>query len=146
MGKKKKENLIDSLNAGDWSFSDERQFMENLYVGRFNYFLVVFSLFITAGFANSFESYKYIVFFVGALILFLVWLPLYRGYKKHDRIMKIMFNNMPDHPAFIIERIMRSEGYKPRYRVSRYMGIYIPWACITLLVIIGFSILIGILH
>ena len=85
------DKLIDSLKVGDWSFSDEREFMENLYVGRFNYFLIVFSLFMTAGFANTFSSYKFLVFFVGALILFLAWLPLYRGYKKHDRIMRIMF-------------------------------------------------------
>jgi len=92
--------------------------MENLYVGRFNYFLVIFSLFLTAGFANTFTIYKSVVFYVGGFILFLVWLPLYRGYKKHDRIMRIIFRNKPDHPANKIESIMQLEGYKPKYKVS----------------------------
>ena len=140
------DKLISSLKLGDWSFSDEREFMENLFVGRFNYFLVVFSLFMTAGFANTFTTYKSVVFLIGALILFLAWLPLYRGYKKHDRIMRIMFRNKVHHPGFKIERIMSLEGYKPKYRVSRIMGIYIPWLCIIILIAIGVCSICGILR
>lgn len=112
------EKIVESLDVGVWSFSNEREFIENLYVGRFNYFLVIFSLFLTAGFANTFTIYKSVVFYVGGFILFLVWLPLYRGYKKHDRIMRIIFRNKPDHPANKIESIMQLEGYKPKYKVS----------------------------
>ncbi len=140
-----KDMMIKSLDVSDWTLSDEREFMENLYVGRFNYFLVVFSLFITAGFANAFQNYKYIVFYVGAFVLFLVWLLLYRGYKKHDRIMRIIFNDKKDHPAAIIEDIMKIEGYKPKYRVSRLMGVYIPWVCIGFLLFIAILVNFGIL-
>jgi len=114
--------------------------MENLYVGRFNYFLVIFSLFLTAGFANTFTIFKSVVFCVGGFILFLVWHPLYRGYKKHDRIMRIMFRNMPDHPANRIESIMQLEGYKPKYKVSKLIGVYIPWLCIFFLLAAALSI------
>lgn len=138
-------NIVESLDLGDWSFSAEREFMENLYVGRFNYFLVIFSLFLTAGFANTFIVYKSVVFFVGSFILFLVWLPLYRGYKKHDRIMKIIFRNKRNHPANRIEAIMQLEGYKPKYKVSKLMGVYIPWSCILLLLVIALSIVCDIL-
>lgn len=139
------ESIIKSLDVSDWSLSKEREFMENLYVGRFNYFLIVFSLFMTAGFANTFTSYKSVVFYVGASILFLVWLLLYRGYKKHDRIMQIIFRQKPEHAANQIERILQLEGYKPRYRVSKLMGIYIPWLCISFLIAIAFSISCGVL-
>ncbi len=128
-----KEELIKSLETSGWNLSNERDFVENLYIGRFNYFLVVFSLFITAGFANNFNNFKYLVFYFGAFILFLVWLILYRGYKKHDRIMRIIFNDKKDHPASKIEAILKIEGYKPRYKVSRLMGVYIPWICIIFL-------------
>ena len=101
-----KEELIKSLETSGWNLSNERDFVENLYIGRFNYFLVV---------------------------LFLVWLILYRGYKKHDRIMRIIFNDKKDHPASKIEAILKIEGYKPRYKVSRLMGVYIPWICIIFL-------------
>jgi len=134
------KDIIGSLSVAGWSLSDEREFMENLYVGRFNYFLVIFSLFMTAGFANTFTNYKSVVFYVGALVLFLVWLPVYRGYKKHDRIMRIIFREKTDHPANRIERIMQLEGYSPKYRVSKLMGVYLLWLCIVLLLSIALAI------
>ncbi len=91
--KKEINEIIEALDISGWTFSDEREFMENLYVGRFNYFLVVFSLFMTAGFANNFKLYKSLVFYIGGIVLFLFWLLLYRGYKKHDRILKIIFKH-----------------------------------------------------
>lgn len=119
----------------------EREFMENLFVGRFNYFIVIFSLFMTAGFANAITpNNKDLVFYAGALVLFLVWLPLLRGYRKHDRIMKLIFRDRSDHPAHAIERIMQLEGYSPRYRVSRLMGVTIPWVCMTILLSFALAI------
>jgi hypothetical protein len=140
MESSKPETIIASMDVSDWTLSQEREFMENLFVGRFNFFLVVFSLFATAGFANTFTTYKASVFLAGALVLFLVWLTLYRGYKKHDRILRIIFQEKMDHPANKIERIMQMEGYRPAYRVSRLMGVYIPWLCISLLLVAAFAI------
>jgi amino acid permease len=137
MNSREIESIIDSLEADDRSLSDEREFVENLFVGRFNYFLIVFSLFVTAGFANSFKTFKSAVFYAGALVLLLVWLSLYRGYKKHDRILRIIFQRKADHPANKIETLMRLEGYEPRYEVSRLMGVVIPWVCILLLIMAG---------
>ena len=143
MDKEKIKKLKGKLEVGEWTFSQEREFLENLYVGRFNYFIVVFSLFLTAGFANNFASYKYLVFYFGFIILTACWIPLYRGFKKHDRMMRLMFNDMKDHPVNIIEKIMQEEGYKPFFRVSYWMGIYIPFLCILFLLLIGISIQIG---
>ena len=138
--KKEINKIIENLDVGNWSFSDEREFIENLYVERFNCFLLIFSLFLTSGFANTFTVYKSVVFYVGGFILFLVWLPLYRAYKKHDRIMRIIFQNKTDHPANRIEAIMQLENYKPKYKVSKLMGVYIPWFCIFFVIAIALSI------
>ncbi len=140
-----KNRLINSFNTSGWNLSDERAFMENLFVGRFNFFLLVFSLFVTAGFANSFRLYKYIVFYAGAFVLFLVWLSLYRGFRKHDRIMRIIFNEKKSHPAAKLADLMKLECFKPRYRVSYLMGIWIPLVCIGFLVIIAILVHCGIL-
>lgn len=123
----------------------EREFSENLYVGRFNYFLLVFSLFVTAGFANTITPHKSVIFFVGAILLLLVWLPLYRGYKKHDRIMSLIYQHMDSHPVHLLERIMRLEGHVPRYRVSMLMGILIPWVCIGALLVFALAFAHGVL-
>lgn len=145
MNKEDIESIIKSFKVSGWNLSKEREFMENLYVGRFNYFLVVFSLFAMAGFANNFKSFKSIVFYAGVILLFMVWLLLYRGYKKHDRIMRLIFSDMKDHPAHKLQKLMKIEGYKPKYKVSKLMGIYIPWFCIIFLLLSGVLIDAGIL-
>ncbi len=137
------QSIIASMDSTDWTLSQEREFVENLFVGRFNFFLLVFSLVATAGFANTFSTFKWAVFLAGGLLLFLVWLTLFRAYKKHDRILRILFRDKPDHVVNKLERILELEGYKPRYRVSRLMGVRIPWLCIALLVITGIAVAMG---
>ncbi len=133
------EDIVADLAVGGATLSSEREFMENLFVGRFNYFLLVFSLFVTAGFANTFATYKSAVFFAGAFVLSLVWLCLYRAYLKHDRTMKIVFRKK-EHPASQIERIIRLEGYEGRYRVSWLMGVAVPGACVSLMLAAALAI------
>jgi hypothetical protein len=143
--KKEINKLIKKLDGGVWSLSDEREFMENLYVGRFNYFLVVFSLFVTAGFANSFTNYKCIVFYFGGLILFMCWMPLIRAYKKFNNIMQILFNEKEDHTLYLLQEIMKKKGFKSRLVISRWMGIYIPILCILFLLSVGVLISVDII-
>jgi len=143
MDQAKIKELKGKLKVGNWTFSDEREFLENLFVGRFNYFIVIFSLFLTAGFANNFKNYKYLVFYFGFIVLSACWIPLFRAYKKHDRMMKLMFNDLPDHPAAIVEKIMEEEGFKPFFKVSHFMGRYIPFLCILILLLSGLLIDIG---
>lgn len=134
---KKVDKLIKKLDEGNWSLSDERVFMEKLYVGRFNYFLVVFSLFVTAGFANNFTNCKCIVFYFGGLILFMCWMPLIRAYKKFNNIIKILLNDKKSHTVYILQEIMKKKGFKSKLVISRWMGIYIPILCILFLLSVG---------
>ena len=145
MNKENIESIIKSFDVSGWNLSKEREFLENLYVGRFNYFLVVFSLFVMAGFANNFKSFKSIVFYAGVVLLFMVWLLLYRAFKKHDRMLRMIFYDLKDHPAHKFENLMRLEGYKPKYKASKFMGVYIPWFCIIFLLLSGIFIDAGIL-
>ena len=145
MNKENIESIIKSFEVSGWNLSKEREFIENLFVGRFNYFLVVFSLFVMAGFANNFKSFKSIVFYAGVVLLFMVWLLLYRAYKKHDRMLRLIFSDLKDHPAHKFENLMQLEGYKPKYKASKFMGLYIPWFCIIFLLLSGIIIDAGIL-
>ena len=142
---KKVVKLINKLEATGWNLTNEREFVENLFVGRFNYFLVVYSLFMTAGFANSFQSLKYLVFYLGALILTMCMVPLFRAYYKHDRILRIIFKYKKEHPAYQIEEILKEWKYKHYFTVSKWMGIYIPSVCILTLITIGIFINTGLL-
>ena len=145
MDKEKADSIIKSFDVSGWNLSQEREFVENLFVGRFNYFLLVFSLFVTASFANNYVNLKSLVFYAGAALLFMVWLLLYRAYKKHDRILRLIFIDMEKHPAHRIEKLMQLEGYNPEYKVSKFMGVYIPWVCIGFLLFSGIIVNIGVL-
>jgi hypothetical protein len=140
------QTIITSLEVNDWTLSQEREFIENLYVARFNFFIVVFSLFVTAGFANTFTTYKAAVFVAGAVILTMLWLTLYRAYLKLDRILRLLFQEKPDHVTAKIERLMNLEGFRPRYRVSRLMGVYLPLLCIALMVAAAIAVSTGTLR
>src|SRR5437879_7231372 len=117
----REEEYIKKLKIKGWNFSHEREFAENLFVGRFNYFLVAYSLFMTAGFANNFIDYKYGVFYVGFLILLACWIPLYRAFLKHDKIIAIIFNHKKNHPAAVVEDLMRQSGYRKFFVASNWM-------------------------
>ena len=133
------DDIVSSVDLGSWNMSDERAFMENLFVSRFNSFLLVFSLFVTAGFANNFTELKSSVFFAGALVLIVVWLSLYRAYVKYDRIIKLL-SGMTDHPISQVNRILKCEGTKSNYRASWVMGVVTPILCIVTLLAAGCAI------
>lgn len=140
------KSLVDKLKIGDWNLSHEREFMENLFVGRFNYYLLIFSIFTTAGFANTIINQKYVVFYFGTLLLLACWIPLFRGYKKHDMILKIIFQEKSNHPTNIIENIMGLYGFKHFFKISKWMGIYIPALCIIFLLVVGILLQFGIIQ
>ena len=120
----------------NWTISTERDYLENLFVGRFNYFLVVFSIIVTAGFTTPMDD-KYWVFFSGGLLLLACVVPLYRAYRKHDIVMKIIFR-IPDHPTFLLDKVMKKSGFSGTFVVSKWQGKYIPFLCISFLFFMGF--------
>ncbi|MBI3815140.1 MAG: hypothetical protein HY279_11855 [Nitrospinae bacterium] len=136
------KQIIISLDASDWTINNEREFSDNLFVGRFNFFLVVFSLFATAGFANNFTQHKSWVFYFGTILLFFCWLLLYRSYQKIDKIMRIIFK-MEGHPATKLERLLKLEGYKSRFKAGLLMGVIIPWGCILFFLSIAIMVQYG---
>ncbi|AGQ92211.1 hypothetical protein OH966_004485 [Vibrio parahaemolyticus] len=55
-----------NIEVGSWSLSEERVFMENLLCQRFNFFLVLFGLFLAGGFGAN-EQQKSLIFGIGFL-------------------------------------------------------------------------------
>ena len=147
----KSETLIknDLLVCSDWDFNKEREFLETLFVGRFNTFIIVFSLFMTTGFCNTLQPQnkhgRAAIFFLGALVLFLIWLTIDRAYIKLDNILYILHHHIDKHPAAILDKVLEQRGYKFRYRVTLLMGKIIPWVCILLLILSGILIYINLL-
>ena len=45
------------------TLNEEKNLNENVFIGRFNNFLVVFSLIVTAGFASNFQTWRWFIFY-----------------------------------------------------------------------------------
>jgi hypothetical protein len=136
--------LFKKLKCGKWTLSQERVFVENIFIGRFNFFLIAFSLFVSAGFANSFRNMKYLIFYFGAFLLFLCWLTILRVLVKFNLIFKILYKERK-HTIFIMDQILKNNGFRPRFKNPRLMGVYIPIVCIAFLITMGLLINFGIM-
>ena len=136
---KKPPTNIELLKLSDceWSFSQEREFIENLFVGRFNTFMIVFSLFFSAGLYTTLVGSRPFVFYTGAFVLFLFWLILKRAYEKLDNILKLLHHDSSNHPGAILDKILKEKGYCQCYSVANLMGNIIPLVCIAILLCFG---------
>jgi len=114
-----------------WDMSQERAFLENLLVQRFNFFLVFFSI-VMAGSVNAkTQPQLEIVWGIGSIICVLFALVLTRSQEKLDLILQDLFTD-PSHPATIIDQRSSKGGSR-----RRVLGIWIPRLCCCIL-IVGF--------
>ena len=110
----------------DWTFYSEREFIENLFSTRFNYLLVLYSLFIAAFAAIDGKINKLIILALGLIVIFLVSLTIYRAYIKLIINFKIL-HDMPDQHVFpMIAKETKSKGKKALSNVNPIIGIIIP--------------------
>jgi predicted neutral ceramidase superfamily lipid hydrolase len=125
----------DQRNLYDWDFSKEREFMENLFCTRFNFLLVVYSLFVTAAAAAAQYRALFIsVLFAGATVCFMVWLTIMRAYAKLDVIFKVLYRAFPNHPISIIDKEAAKSGTR-LFRVNPIIAYWLP--AFTVLSLIG---------
>lgn len=136
--------LIEKLDFN--TFNDERKWIEELFVSRFNNFLLVFSLIMTAGFANSFDNWKAVVFYFGSLLLFFCWLPLIRAYHKYDHAVRIILTTKKfkdgENQINIMQKLYnkRKRNIFKKFTMSKWLAYYIPIICIIFLITIGLGI------
>ncbi|NEV65430.1 hypothetical protein [Thiorhodococcus minor] len=111
----------------DWSLSEERQFFENLYSQRFNFFIVVYSV-VVAGVisAKEFEE-KVFVLTTGAFLVFVVGLSLYRACHKLLIILTLL-HRTKQHPVRKVGRIARRYNWPLSISVNHLTGVYLPIA------------------
>ncbi|HHT23312.1 MAG TPA: hypothetical protein GXZ87_08395 [Bacteroidales bacterium] len=128
------------------TFNEERKWIEELFVSRFNNFLLIFSLIVTAGFANNFNNWKSIVFYFGSLLLFFCWLPLIRAYHKYDHGVRILLTTKDfkdeRNQIEIMQRLYerRKNNMFKTFTMSKWLAYYIPIACIVFLIAVGLGI------
>lgn len=117
-----------------WTFYDEREFVENIFCQRFNFLLIVYSLFITAVATADTPIAKISILFVGVVFTGVLGLVIYRAYIKLIILLKIL-HSLEGHVFSTIEIELNAFGKKAFRKVNHYMGIYIPLFCTLTLVL-----------
>ncbi|HBC3836587.1 hypothetical protein CGI59_13820 [Vibrio parahaemolyticus] len=120
-----------NIEIGSWSLSEERVFMENLLCQRFNFFLVLFGLFLAGGFGAN-DQQKSLIFGIGFFVELMMWLMVYRAHVKHDWIMKYLYEQH-EHPVAQVNEAVKAKGLINFISVSKITGIVMPLSCTLIL-------------
>jgi|GEM_PF-637787 len=126
---KKAQNIQENYQ---WNFSQEREFVENLFCQRINFLLIIYAVFITAASCASSQMILFTVLSLGTVLCLLVWFPIRRAYVKLD-VNFIILHNLPQHPFEFIRTEMTGWRHKPVLNVNWIIGNVVPWFCILTL-------------
>lgn len=131
--KKKVEEIMQvQKEKTDWNFYHERQHVENLFYSRFNFFLVLYGMFVAAIVSLECDSKKPLevgLLMFAIVILSLVWATLCRNYQTLRMILYILDNGLPKyHSSPILSKYM---GKSTIFRSRNLMAIWIPFCCIV---------------
>lgn len=125
------------LDETGWNFYHERQHVENLFYSRFNFFLVLYGMFVAAivtlqsDLECKIDSCVIIALvFFAIIILSLVWATLCRNYQTLRMVLYILDKGLPEyHSSPILSSYMKlgclnipSSGY--------FISIFIPFVCL----------------
>ena len=124
--------------AEKWDVNRERVFLENLMQTRFNFFLVVFGLWVV-GVASITEKLPKLIFLgFGVLICFFLWLTVRRICQKVIAALDMILADTT-HPATKVAMAARKSRVL-RVRSNHLIGYVIPLLCIGLLLLWGIYI------
>ena len=117
-----------------WSFSNEREHMENLFCQRLNFLLIVYSLIVAGLVATNARSLFIGILLAGTAITFLMGLSLWRACSKLLVMFAICYR-IENHPIELVDRetATRSMLYQG-FRVNHMLGYWIPAFCTLTLV------------
>lgn len=116
---------------GDWTFYNEREFMENLFCTRLNYFFVIFSLILMAAVTVRSNTNLILVLLIGVIIQLLLWFSVYRIYIKLDIVLKIL-HNLDEYHVFSVTDKCLKERKHHSFRVISLLGTWLPLLCVAI--------------
>ena len=123
--------FIKQQEFGIWDFYSEREFLENLMSQRFNYLLLIYSLFITAFAAIDGKVNRLIIIVLGFIFITLVSFTVYRAYFKVIILLKILHNLWDDHVIPFTDKEVNEYKFAALGNVNPLIGIWIPLLCIA---------------
>ncbi len=114
------------LKNSDWTFYSEREFVEYILSQRFNYLVLLYSLFITAFAMIRGENNKIIVLFIGFLVVSMMGLTIYRVYVKLMLNLEILDNLGDMHAFHFIRTKVNKKKWYALFKVNPIIGKWLP--------------------
>jgi len=124
-----------SSAADKWDVNQERVFLENLMQTRFNFFLVVFGLWIVGIASVADKRAKLIFLLFGVLICLLLWQTIRRICQKVTAALDLIMADST-HPATQVA-LRAGKSRVITIRSNYLIGYVIPLLCIFLLAVWG---------
>jgi len=125
----------------DWTFYQEREFIENLLQTRFNFLITVYTLFLLTFFQVKDKDSKIIILLLGLIIVGIMGLVVYRVYVKFNITMDILYN-LDEHQVFlIVRRVIKKRKFR-LFNVNRFIGYIIPIFLFLSIVIMGILLIV----
>jgi hypothetical protein len=120
-------------NSDDWSMSDEREFIENLFNQRLNFYIVVYSLVITGTLVAKQDQDRVNVLLIGIFLCFVLGLSMYRACHKLLLILKLL-HRTKQHPVRRSGRFARRYDWPLSVSINHVTGIWLPLATVLFLI------------
>lgn len=120
---------------GIWNFYQEREFIENLFCKRFNYFLVIIAIFLGGALTAKSQTNFIIVLSIGLIYTALMAFTIYRNYKKLIILLKIMYKLGDNHVFPIVAKEIKFQRDFFSFGVNHLIGIWIPLLSVLIFLI-----------
>lgn len=117
----------------DWTFYTERAFIENLFTNRFNFLIVIYSLFVTAFATIQGRDNKLIILILALIITTMMSITLIRVYEKLMINLKILHKLNEKHVFPMISKEIINT--KKLGNVNPILAVYIPLTFIISLIL-----------
>ena len=105
--------------------SEERQFFENLYNQRINFFIIVYSLIVVGTLAAVDPQVRIYVLFTGCVIIIMLALSLYRACHKLSLIIELL-KRTKGHPIRRIDKLAHRYKWPLSFPANKITGICLP--------------------
>ncbi len=125
--------MTDGKSQREWDMSEERAFIENLVVQRFNFFLLFFTLIVAGAVGVKNETNLKAVLIVGAAVSCMITYTLIIANMKLNHILDRLDSK---HPFRVIEKEVGLSG-------RNWIGYWIPVICSFVLIAACFLALCG---
>jgi len=79
-------------HQGDgWNFYDERELLETILQNRFNFLLLIYSLFMTVYFMSNNHNDRLTILCIGLLLIFLLSVEIFRAYIRFRILLQMIY-------------------------------------------------------